>query len=238
MQGQLKVEAAAALVEEQLKRREAVEAEHAAGDARAAEQEAQVGDSQPRGQQTCDGIRSYQAAACMRTSAKSAFPSGIRMYPCAGCGGPRPHGDMAHVAMDRLAMPLRLPLRNSDVPVWCLHATRRSFRVTHALLLCPLQIRGWRERTAEVVEAKDARVRAVMDKYGMLRKAVAEYNRRLEAAAGAPLPSLEAEEGEGPADTAPWRDAGGSSGFHAQGRGALAAVAAAASGLQGLSLQG
>lgn len=102
----------------------------------------------------------------------------------------------------------------------------------------PPQIRGWRERTAEVVDAKDARVRAVMDKYGMLRKAVAEYNRRLEAAAGGPLPSREAEEGEGPADTALWRDAGGSSSFQAQGRGALAAVAAAASGVQGLSLQG
>jgi hypothetical protein len=42
-QGQLKLEAAAALVEEQLKRRETLEAEQAAGDARAAEQEAQVG---------------------------------------------------------------------------------------------------------------------------------------------------------------------------------------------------
>lgn len=52
VQGQLKVEAAAALVEEQLKRREAVEAEHAAGDARAAEQEAQVGGSQPCRRQT------------------------------------------------------------------------------------------------------------------------------------------------------------------------------------------
>ncbi|KAG2444243.1 hypothetical protein HXX76_001000 [Chlamydomonas incerta] len=89
-QGQLKVEAAAALVEEQLKRREAVEAEHAAGDARAAEQEA--------------------------------------------------------------------------------------------------QIRGWRERTSEVTAAKEARVRGVMDKFAMLRRAVSDYNRKLEAAVAPGLP--------------------------------------------------
>ncbi|PNW87955.1 hypothetical protein CHLRE_01g008450v5 [Chlamydomonas reinhardtii] len=89
-QGQLKVEAAAALVEEQAKRREAVEAEHAAGDARAAEQEA--------------------------------------------------------------------------------------------------QIRAWRERAAEVAAHKDARVRGVMDKYAMLRRAVSDYNRKLEAAVAPGLP--------------------------------------------------
>ncbi|KAG2430364.1 hypothetical protein HYH02_013726 [Chlamydomonas schloesseri] len=89
-QGQLKVEAAAALLEEQLKRREAVEAEHAAGDARAAEQEA--------------------------------------------------------------------------------------------------QIRAWRERAAEVTAQKDARVRGVVDKYAMLRRAVSDYNRKLEAAVAPGLP--------------------------------------------------
>ncbi len=42
-QSQLKLDAAAALVEEQYRRKEAAEAEFAAGDARTAEQEAQVG---------------------------------------------------------------------------------------------------------------------------------------------------------------------------------------------------
>ncbi|PNH12206.1 putative kinetochore protein NUF2 [Tetrabaena socialis] len=137
-QGQLKVEAAAALVEEQFKRREAVEAEHAAGDARAAEQEA--------------------------------------------------------------------------------------------------QIRGWRERAAEVTAQKDTRARSVVDKYGMLRKAVGDYNRRLEAAVAAAQES-EAQGAsslrEGGLDVSQGRDAHGRS----SGARAAAAMAAGASmSLQGLSL--
>ncbi|GIL55886.1 hypothetical protein Vafri_11379 [Volvox africanus] len=82
-QGQLKLDAAAALLEEQVKRREAAEAERAVGGARAAEHEAQV--------------------------------------------------------------------------------------------------RQWRERTEEVRAAKDAKTKAVLDKYNTLRRAVSEYNKRLEA---------------------------------------------------------
>ncbi len=38
--------------------------------------------------------------------------------------------------------------------------------------LAAAQIRGWRSRTADVVAQKDARVRAVVDKYSMLRRRV------------------------------------------------------------------
>ncbi|GFR51208.1 hypothetical protein Agub_g13557 [Astrephomene gubernaculifera] len=51
-----------------------------------------------------------------------------------------------------------------------------------------LKIRNWQMRTTEVLESKDQRVRSVLEKYHMLRRGVAEYNRKLEAAISAPPP--------------------------------------------------
>ncbi|KXZ46401.1 hypothetical protein GPECTOR_44g76 [Gonium pectorale] len=138
-QGQLKVEAAAALVEEQLKRREAVEAEHAAGDARAAEQEA--------------------------------------------------------------------------------------------------QIRGWRERAAEVIAQKDTRVRAVMDKYNILRRAVADYNRKLDVSVSGS--GMKAAGGTAAMDaTGGGAESAGAATDLSQGRDTdtLRVAAGAALSLQGLNL--
>jgi hypothetical protein len=42
------------------------------------------------------------------------------------------------------------------------------------------QIRHWRERAEEVCAAKDARAKAAIDKYTTLRRAVNEYNKRLD----------------------------------------------------------
>lgn len=108
-QGQLKVEAAQALVEEQLKRREALEAEQAAGDAKLAEQEAAV--------------------------------------------------------------------------------------------------RAWRERALEASAQRDGKARAVMERYAVLRRAVGEYNRKLEAAmAAGGVGAGGGDRGGGGSDTAPVQD--------------------------------
>jgi hypothetical protein len=54
------------------------------------------------------------------------------------------------------------------------------------------QIRSTRERMQEISTGHEAAVRGIMDKYGVLRKAVSEYNRQLIAAMNASSAAQEA----------------------------------------------
>ena len=60
------------------------------------------------------------------------------------------------------------------------------------------QIRSQREMMAEVQAHHDAQVRAVLEKYSVLRKVVQQYNQRLGQAVAAPVAAVSGAQQGGP----------------------------------------